>query len=330
MKPVIDLLIPTYNRIKFLRPNILRTLLQLKAAGLEELVVIHIKDNCSTDETETVIRDIIKSNESLVKIHYTRNVTNIGLENNVIAILKEAKADHVMFLGDDDFLADGYLGEVINLISNNKEISYIVPAYDELYSDGRVYARRRSDKVNDSYEPGIRAVLDLASYSHQLSGLVFQRAGTIDEYLRHSSCKNIYLFTSFACFNMLRGRSVFLRGFSTSVWCGNTKDWSYDESGLLSEIYKNYIPYFRGRALARVQISHTRKQIWRLRPSYKSPIKFLRSIQHLWKQDSPHWLTKMTLVFLPFVEFPTLISDCLKGDKRFIYKPNLLRDYGVE
>lgn len=330
--PLLDILIPTYNRAKFLRANLSRLFRQIMGAEVGNAVHIYVQDNHSSDDTERVVREFIANAPPSIRIYYSKNSSNVGLEKNVVEVFSRAQSEYIMFLGDDDFLADGYLEKVIGLVSNEDGMGYIVPAYNEIFADGKIVSHRQHDRLDLEYSTGIKAVLGLSSYSHQLSGLVFRRDGTLEAYLAYPNCRNIYPFTSFACFNMLRGKSIFLKEFATMVWCGSNKDWSYDSSGLLTEIYKNYIPYFSGLALARVQIAHTIKQSWRIRLSYKHPLNFIKACRCIWKSNAAHWITKVFILILPVWVLPFRLKDRLtkpKQKKREICNPHILTELGI-
>ena len=113
---LLEILIPTFNREEDLKKNlnILANQIQ-KIPEVHEIRVI-ISDNASTDGT-------ISSVEALrvnfpTELIFLQSSENMGLEKNAVKILSNAKAEWVMFLGDDDFLPDGYIEFVIKTIKN--------------------------------------------------------------------------------------------------------------------------------------------------------------------------------------------------------------------
>ena len=106
---MIDVLIPTYNRGSDVTANLQALQAQIAAADLWDQVQIIISDNASPDDTEALVADFCQQKPSALQIAYHRNATNIGLEPNAVAVLEKATSPFVLFLGDDDFLAAGFL-----------------------------------------------------------------------------------------------------------------------------------------------------------------------------------------------------------------------------
>jgi abequosyltransferase len=112
--PLLTIAIPTYNREKYLKDNLLQLKkeLDLVEKGLVELI---ISDNCSSDNTESVTRDFI--NEGM-PIKYVKNQKNFGWGFNFIQCFNLAKGKYVLILGDDDLIYNGGLGTILNNAGN--------------------------------------------------------------------------------------------------------------------------------------------------------------------------------------------------------------------
>lgn len=91
-----SIIIPTFNRSKFLKKAIQSVLLQKKISF--EIVV---GDNCSTDNTEKVVKSFKDS-----RIIYFKNNKNLGFAGNIRKCFKKAKGKYVFTLGDDDLILD--------------------------------------------------------------------------------------------------------------------------------------------------------------------------------------------------------------------------------
>ena len=92
----LEILIPTYNRVKDLEKNlkILKDYI-IKNKFLSEIRII-ISDNNSTDSTEKMILEL-KKDEVLNKlIKYNKQIENIGLEKNALDILSKSEAEYIM------------------------------------------------------------------------------------------------------------------------------------------------------------------------------------------------------------------------------------------
>lgn len=98
---LISICIPHYNRAKYL----LKVLESIKAQHYRLIEVI-ISDDCSKDDSATVIPEYISSisSSSHVRFRYLRQKRNIGYDANLRASLAAASGDYLFILGNDDAL----------------------------------------------------------------------------------------------------------------------------------------------------------------------------------------------------------------------------------
>lgn len=121
-KPLLSIAIPTYNRDRFLQELLDSLLPQISPEMPIELI---ISDNCSTDETEATVRDLIEKGHS---INYVRNGVNIGPDANFLQCFEAASGKYAWILGDDDILLEGTVSKLLHLLSsNNYSIVYLWP-----------------------------------------------------------------------------------------------------------------------------------------------------------------------------------------------------------
>ena len=93
-KPLVSIIIPTYNREKYIL-NAINSCLKQTYKNIEILVV----DDCSTDKTKDLIKSI---NDKRIK--YFRNETNRGAPYSRNFGLRIARGEYINFLDDDDLL----------------------------------------------------------------------------------------------------------------------------------------------------------------------------------------------------------------------------------
>lgn len=93
----VSLCIPQYNRIDFLVAN-LKRIVEQTYFNIE----IIISDDCSTDDTETRIKNLIP--DFRFPILYKRNETNRGYDYNLRQSMELATGDYCFILGNDDTL----------------------------------------------------------------------------------------------------------------------------------------------------------------------------------------------------------------------------------
>lgn len=107
----LSIAIPTYNRGIFLQENLSRVLKQV--VGFENEIEILVSDNCSSDNTQSIIQDLIYLGAPII---YNRNNENIGMDGNFIYCFKNASAKYVWLLSDDDHLVEGSIPRIVNLL----------------------------------------------------------------------------------------------------------------------------------------------------------------------------------------------------------------------
>ena len=100
MEPIIKVsaIVTTYNRASLLAERSLPSLLSQASMGLHEVIVV---DDCSTDNTEEVVKEFQKQYSGIV---YHKHPENIGLASARNTGVFLAKGEYIVFLDDDDFL----------------------------------------------------------------------------------------------------------------------------------------------------------------------------------------------------------------------------------
>lgn len=113
---LLTICIPTYNRASKLDYSLSRFEKELASVDAS-LLVFFISDNCSPDNTKEVVDNYI---EKGLPIIYSRNEENIGPDNNFLKCFYAAKSKYLWLLGDDDYLLDGRLKTIIDILRNNE------------------------------------------------------------------------------------------------------------------------------------------------------------------------------------------------------------------
>ena len=106
-EPLVSIGIPTYNRPK----TLYKTLESITKQTYQNIEII-VSDNCSPDnETETVVRDFMKSDD---RIHFYRQSSNIGMFNNFKFVLQVSKGDYFCWAADDDSRSYDFIEACVN------------------------------------------------------------------------------------------------------------------------------------------------------------------------------------------------------------------------
>ncbi|MGH1335042.1 MAG: glycosyltransferase family 2 protein [Aureispira sp.] len=249
---LIDVLIPTYNRGADVLANLKELEAQIATNNLWEVVQIVISDNCSPDDTAHLVQDYCAQKPTNLQVHYHRNKENIGLERNAVAVLEQASSPFVLFLGDDDFLAEGYLNYCYQSIQQYDDLGCIIPGILSIFQDGSSKDVRGS-APEAVKEAGFDALLAWSHWGHQMSGILCRREGLLSTYLEQPNYRNPYLFLYFTAYSLYKHRGIYNPQYKTRVNAFNEKDWGYNKVGLLDEVYKCY--YYFQQQLSEEQIT---------------------------------------------------------------------------
>ena len=111
--PKVSILVPTYNRSKYLQ-ECLESVLMQDYPNFEVIV----SDNASIDDTDQIIKKYLVDN----RVKYYRQNSNIGIVSNWKKLLYEyATGEYGKLICDDDYLIDKeHVKKCINLILKNK------------------------------------------------------------------------------------------------------------------------------------------------------------------------------------------------------------------
>lgn len=110
---VLSICIPTYNRAKFLDENLSRLKREISDLPIELLV----SDNCSLDETESIVTNYIS--QGLV-CNYYKNEENIGADRNFVNCFQKAKGKYIWLLGDDDYIEPNALKPLVDFLDKSE------------------------------------------------------------------------------------------------------------------------------------------------------------------------------------------------------------------
>ena len=281
----LEILIPTYNRVKDLEKNlkILKDYI-IKNKFLSEIRII-ISDNNSTDSTEKMILEL-KKDEVLNKlIKYNKQIENIGLEKNALDILSKSEAEYIMYLGDDDYIEQEYLEKVMSILENESDIGVILPSFVAILPDGTsLNSGRDLGMESKKYKKGFNNCLINSWRGHQLSGVVLKRENLLEKY-KENKVSNIYPFIYFTSINCLNYDTYHITEFPVKVTQPGqqNKDWGYKDDGLISEIFDNYKKLSEINLLKRflLEMMLLKEQNWRyLMYKLKSPLVVIKIIKN--------------------------------------------------
>jgi glycosyltransferase involved in cell wall biosynthesis len=122
MNKLLTIAIPTYNRADLLDKQLAWLANAIK--GFESDCEILVSDNCSTDNTQDVIRSW---QQKLNNITFKANTNseNLGVMKNIMYCLKSATTKYVWTIGDDDPIQDRAISYVISKLKKHEDLSLL-------------------------------------------------------------------------------------------------------------------------------------------------------------------------------------------------------------
>lgn len=143
--------IPTYNRSKFIKNQLLFFYGEIqKNPNLKNLVSFIVSDNASTDDTSIILKKLHIQNDFFE--HHT-NKENLGLVGNILALLNLSSSEYIWFVSDDDELNEGIIAEILNIIANHDSLDFLFLNYS--FNEKKVFLGKsgyRSDSKEAALE----------------------------------------------------------------------------------------------------------------------------------------------------------------------------------
>ena len=130
----------------------------------------------------------------------------------------------------------------------------MIPGLVGVARGGKKTDGRPADFDHKIFQPGYETLLRLSHFGHQMSGLVVKRENLAKVYLARPEWRNPYLFIFFLSYNQLLYSGVYAPSYKAIINNYNQKDWSYNEIGLLDEVFKSY--YYLKESLGRKKLNH--------------------------------------------------------------------------
>jgi len=138
VSPLVTIAIPTYNRADGHLKEALESALRQTYTNTE----IIVSDNCSTDDTEKVVRSFFDK-----RIRYFRHEKNIGANNNFNFCLNNARGDFFLLLCDDDMIDPDFVEICMRADCHGTDVGIIRTGTRIIDTNGNVLSKR-SNRVD--------------------------------------------------------------------------------------------------------------------------------------------------------------------------------------
>ena len=124
----LEVFILTYNRSGYLRESIESVL----ASSFKDFTLT-VVDNCSTDDTE----DVVKSFDD-PRLKYVKHAENIGGINNINSAIIMGSGDYIVLFHDDDKMTPSMLEEEYNFLEAHEDVGCVSCTATDFHDDGSV------------------------------------------------------------------------------------------------------------------------------------------------------------------------------------------------
>jgi glycosyltransferase involved in cell wall biosynthesis len=138
MNPLVSVIIPTYNREKFLPQSINSVIGQ--TYGNWELIIV---DDRSTDNSEALVHCYMDMDKRIAYVRNTHKQGPAGARNQG---QKLARGEYVAFLDSDDMWKSHHLKNIMDEFIRNDDIDWIY-ADSEIVEDGKIVTKSVFDEL---------------------------------------------------------------------------------------------------------------------------------------------------------------------------------------
>lgn len=178
---LVSVVMPNYGQEKFITEAILGVLSQKTNFEVELIVA----DDCSPDNTESVVKSIINDHPNGHWIKYIRHCENKGAIQNFVWTLQQAIGKYIAICEGDDYWIDPLkLQKQVDFLEKNHDYSLCFHRTDELHLNGEI---KRSDYTcsEDLEKTFLLSDLLTGNFIHTPS-VVFKNIFEIPEWIKES------------------------------------------------------------------------------------------------------------------------------------------------
>lgn len=117
---IVSVVMITYAHEKFIRQAVEGILMQ----NCNFEVELIISNDCSPDQTDDILQDILKNHPKASWIKYTRHSQNLGMMPNFLWSMQQTRGKYIAYCEGDDFWTDPFkLQKQVDFLNNNDRFS---------------------------------------------------------------------------------------------------------------------------------------------------------------------------------------------------------------
>jgi len=146
MKPAVSVIIPTYNRAKFLERAI-RSVLSQTYRDFEIIII----DDASMDNTKKILFKNFEGEIRNGRLIYIKNEKHLERSHSRNRGLEFARGDYIALLDDDDIMLPECLEKLSHYLDENKDIACAFSNFIMMYDNGTAEIRIENLENYSSY-----------------------------------------------------------------------------------------------------------------------------------------------------------------------------------
>ena len=140
---LVSIVMITYGHEQFIREALEGVLMQEGGFDLELIIA----NDCSPDNTNLIISEILKSHPKAHKIRYINHKKNLGMMPNFIFALQQAYGNYIALCDGDDYWTDPLkLQKQIDFLENNSE--YNLVGHHATDSNSKLIGKHENDSFS--------------------------------------------------------------------------------------------------------------------------------------------------------------------------------------
>ncbi len=179
-KPLVSIMIPTYNR-----PELFEQTLQSALNQDYENFEVLVNDNSSNDDTEQLIQRYLSD----PRLHYNRNRGAKTKEENFSSFEYQAKGEYLQWCMDDDMLAPNKLSKMIECFEKHPEVTLVTSQRGVVNGDGMLIKQWKAPfKITAEYEvlagadTALTTLANATNFIGEPSAVLFRRRDLKNHY----------------------------------------------------------------------------------------------------------------------------------------------------
>ena len=265
-KPILSVLITTYNRVKFLETIVSLIISKIIRGSLSDKIEMIIGNDASPDDGATE-RYITKLHAQYPFVRAITHPQNLGYPGNIKKLTEMARGEYIWSIGEDDLITDGVLEKVLRIIDTN-DPNYVlintknILSLDDRNLDYKIIGGARLDIKEDVFVKSFEAEKDKLSkiknwlyLTNLCSSIIYRKKLFLDwigEAEKYAHKDNLYAWQAAVIMGMSKSGRLYIIAEPLVLHRKNENHYSksihkllklnlYDSSELL-DVVKDYMP----------------------------------------------------------------------------------------